>query len=70
MGLGKNSTTKGQKEVIGPDGTRTRNPLVRSQVPYPLGHKTLRIKPAILNLFKRIFMVENPNINSKSTAVI
>ena len=50
MGLGKNSTAKGQKEVIGPDGTRTRNPLVRSQVPYPLGHKTLHIKSAILNL--------------------
>ena len=39
-----------EKKNIGRDGTRTRNPLVRSQVPYPLGHKTLRIKSAILNL--------------------
>ena len=22
-----------------PDGTRTHNPLIRSQVPYPLGHE-------------------------------
>ena len=29
-----------EKKNIGRDGTRTRNPLVRSQVPYPLGHTT------------------------------
>ena len=29
-----------EKKYIGRDGTRTRNPLVRSQVPYPLGHTT------------------------------
>ena len=35
-----------EKKNLGPDGTRTRNPLVRSQVPYPLGHKTLHVKSA------------------------
>ena len=36
----KRTNLKRKKITLGPDGTRTRNPLVRSQVPYPLGHKT------------------------------
>ena len=37
---------KEKKLNLGRDGTRTRNPLVRSQVPYPLGHTTSHDKLA------------------------
>ena len=32
------------EEKFDPDRTRTCNPLIRSQMPYPLGHRTFRDK--------------------------
>ena len=32
---------QGENENVDPGRTRTCNPLIRSQMPYPLGHRTL-----------------------------
>ena len=32
---------RGENETVDPGRTRTCNPLIRSQMPYPLGHRTL-----------------------------
>ena len=38
----KRSEEKGKKKKIDPARIRTWNPLIRSQMPYPLGHRALR----------------------------
>ena len=38
-------------KVLDPDETRTRNLLIRSQTPYPLGHRAIQVKYCTAPLF-------------------
>ena len=38
---------RGENETVDPGRTRTCNPLIRSQMPYPLGHRTLGINVSV-----------------------
>ena len=47
-----------KKKKSDPARIRTWNPLIRSQMPYPLGHRALRMVVAYIKLFVRILQLQ------------